>query len=156
VARLCWKINTDASAAAKIGHLFAAAGETAARAAERFTERAGDDVDLAHHTRDIRACHGRSCRGTRSRAPSSIIVRASYFSERSTIDFKSAIVPSIEKTAVGRDQTKSVRASFLQLRLEVGHVVVFVAKALRFTEPDAVDDRRVIQFVTDDGVFFGE
>src|SRR6266550_459028 len=33
----------------KIDNLFAAAGETAARAAERFAECAGDDVDLAHH-----------------------------------------------------------------------------------------------------------
>src|SRR6266550_4605807 len=33
----------------KIDNLFATAGETAARAAERFAECAGDDVDLAHH-----------------------------------------------------------------------------------------------------------
>src|SRR6266536_4042374 len=33
----------------KIDNLFAATGKTAARAAERFAERACDDVDLAHH-----------------------------------------------------------------------------------------------------------
>src|SRR5207249_6521144 len=32
----------------EIDNLFAAAGETAARAAKRFAERAGDDVDLVH------------------------------------------------------------------------------------------------------------
>src|SRR5260370_19027330 len=33
----------------KIDNRFAAAGETAARAAERLAKRAGDDVDLAHN-----------------------------------------------------------------------------------------------------------
>src|SRR5438132_7311694 len=33
----------------KIDNLFAATGETAARTAERFAERASNDVDLAHH-----------------------------------------------------------------------------------------------------------
>ena len=33
---------------------------------------------------------------------------------------------------------------------------MFVAKPLRFAEPDAVNDRRVIQFVADHGVFRAE
>ena len=48
------------------------------------------------------------------------------------------------KTAVGRDQSKARGARFFQFRFEIGHLVVLVTKALRFAEPDAVDDRRMI------------
>ena len=61
-------------------------------------------------------------------------------------------MPSIEKQAVGRDQSEARAFRRLQLRLEIGHVVVLVAKALRFAEPDAVDDAGVIQFVANDRV----
>jgi len=36
--------------------------------------------------------------------------------------------------------------------LEVFHIVVQVAEALRFAETDAVDDAGMIQFIRDDGV----
>src|SRR5207237_7017025 len=57
---------------------------------------------------------------------------------------------------VGCDQLETRAARFFELRLEIGHVVMLVTKALRFTEPDAVDDRGVIQFIADDRVFVGE
>ena len=51
---------------------------------------------------------------------------------------------------------RAALALALQLRLEIGHVVVLVAKALRFAEPDAVDDARVVQFIADDRVLLAE
>jgi hypothetical protein len=42
------------------------------------------------------------------------------------------------------------------LGFEIGHVVVLVTKALRFAEPDAIDDAGVIQFIADHRVFVGE
>jgi len=93
--------------------------------------------DLAHHTAIfVRATAGLAEEPGRVRVVNHR--QASYFSERSTIDFKSAIVPSIEKQPSVAIRRKRAAASFLQLRLEVGHVVVFVLrKRLRFTEPDA-------------------
>ena len=42
------------------------------------------------------------------------------------------------------------------LRLEIGEVAVFVAVTLRLAEPDAVDDRRVVQLIADHGVLGGQ
>ena len=59
--------------------------------------------------------------------------------------------------AVGDDQLVArAGRSRLQLRFEVGHVVVLVAKARGLAQADAVDDRRVVQRVGDDRVLLAE
>ena len=60
--------------------------------------------------------------------------------------------------AVGGDQleARAGRVGRLELRLEVGHVGVPVAVALRLAEPDAVDDRGVVELVGDDRVLGAE
>ena len=62
------------------------------------------------------------------------------------------------KHAVGGDQFEASagRGRFVQLRFEIGHVVVAIAKSLGFAEPDAVDDAGVIQLVGDDCVLGSE
>ena len=67
-------------------------------------------------------------------------------------------MPSIENTpSVAISLKRAPAASrFAELRREVGHVVVAVAKAPRLAEADAVDDARVIQFVADHGILFAE
>ena len=84
------------------------------------------------------------------------MVSASYFSARSTDPFQVRDRSIHRETAVGRDQSKARAACFFQFRFEIGHVVVLVAKALRFAEPDAVDDRGVIEFIANDRVFVAE
>ena len=54
------------------------------------------------------------------------------------------------------DVLRSRGARFLQLRLEVRHVVVFVAVARRLAQAHAVDDRGVIELVGNDRVAFLE
>ena len=44
----------------------------------------------------------------------------------------------------------------LQLAFQIGHVVVFVAIARSFAQADAIDDRRVVQRVGNDGIAFIE
>ena len=44
----------------------------------------------------------------------------------------------------------------LQLRFEIVHVAIGEAEALRLGEPDAVDDRGMVQGVGDDGVLLAE
>ena len=60
--------------------------------------------------------------------------------------------------AVGRDQLEARAGGVgrLQLRLEIGHVGIPVAVALRLAEPDAVDDRGVVELVRDDRVLGAE
>ena len=58
--------------------------------------------------------------------------------------------------AVGGDQPQPRTRGLLQLRLQVGHVVVAVAEALGLAEADAVDDAGVVQLVGDDGVLLAE
>ena len=60
--------------------------------------------------------------------------------------------------AVGGDQleARAVRVGLLQPRLQLVHVGVGEAVALRLAEPDAVDDRGVVQRVGDDRVLGAE
>ena len=48
------------------------------------------------------------------------------------------------ETAIGGDQSETRIFRCAQLRFEVSHIVVFVTKALRFAEPNTVDDAGVI------------
>ena len=58
--------------------------------------------------------------------------------------------------AVGDDQPTPGALAASQLLLEVGHVPVAVAQALRLAQPDAVDDRGVVELVGDDRVLGAE
>ena len=53
---------------------------------------------------------------------------------------------------VGDHHPKARVGALLQLLLQVGHVPVGVPVSLRFAQPDAVDDARVVECVRDDGV----
>ncbi len=79
------------------------------------------------------------------------MTRAPCFSARSQIDFRSAMMPSIENTPSVAISLK--RASrLMQTSFEVGHVVVLVPQALSLAKADAVDDRGVVELVGDDRV----
>ena len=62
------------------------------------------------------------------------------------------------KHAVGDDQRVALagRSGGLQLRFQIRHVVVLVAVARRLAQPDAVDDRCMIQRIRDDRVLLVE
>ena len=62
------------------------------------------------------------------------------------------MIPSIEKTPSVAISRNRASRGFLELGLQVGHVVVLVAQAPGLAEPDAVDDRGVVELVGDDGV----
>ena len=67
-----------------------------------------------------------------------------------------AIVPSIEKQPSVATNRKRASLRRAELRFQICHIVVLVAKPLRFAEADAVDDAGVIQFITDHRVLFAE
>ena len=90
----------------EIDNLFAAAGETAARAAKRFAERAGDDVDLAHDA----AILGRAAPGFTQETGRMRVVdhgqRVVFFGK--TDDLSKVRDRSVHReTAVGRDQPEA-------------------------------------------------
>src|SRR4029077_10757010 len=60
------------------------------------------------------------------------------------------------ETAVRGNESEARILCGAELGFEIGHVVVLVTKALRFAEPDAIDDAGVIQFIADHRVFVGE
>ena len=62
------------------------------------------------------------------------------------------MIPSIENTPSVAISRNRAFVAFRELGLEIGHVVVLVAQALGFAEPDAVDDRGVVQLVGDDRI----
>ncbi len=59
------------------------------------------------------------------------------------------VVSVHRKDTVGDDQSVAGVDSFLQPRLEFGHVTVCVAVSLRLAEPNTVDDARVVERVRD-------
>ena len=137
--------------AEQLDDLFARAGESAARAAERLAQRAGDDVDPAHHAAIfVRAAPGLAEEAGRVRVVDhgERVVFLREIADRLQVGDRSVH----RETAVRGDQSDARAARFLQLRLEVRHVVVLVTSALRFAETDAIDDRGVIQFIGNDGV----
>jgi len=60
------------------------------------------------------------------------------------------------KTTVSGNQSEARISRRAELRLQICHVVVFVAKPLRFAEADAVDDAGVIQFIADHRILLAE
>jgi len=62
----------------------------------------------------------------------------------------------MEKDAVGRDQPVSRPGRLREARLELVHVAVRVTESLGLAQPDAVDDRRVVELVRDDRVLVVE
>ena len=157
MARRVGKQDRDAIVAGAVRRSrLPAAGESAAGAAERFAERAGDDVDLAHDAAIfMRAAPGLAEKTGRVRVVDHR--RARRISRRDRqIACQIGDGAVHREAAVGGDQSEARVPRFAQLRFEIGHVVVLVTKTLRFAEPDAVDDRGVIQFIGDDGVLVAE
>jgi hypothetical protein len=69
--------------------------------------------------------------------------------------FRLAITPSMEKTPSVAIRRKRVSA-FLQPLLQFPHVVIGVAVAASLGQPDAVDDRGVVERVGDNRVLLAE
>ncbi len=83
---------------------------------------------------------------------SSTITSAPYRSARSQSCRQRRDVAVHGEHAIGHDQPRPSPSAGLQDPLELGHVAVGVPLALRLAEPDAVDDRGVVERVGDDGV----
>ena len=58
--------------------------------------------------------------------------------------------------AIGEDHLEATVFRVFELRLQVVHVVVLVAKPFGLAQPYAVDDARVVEFIGKDRVLLGE
>ena len=88
---------------------------------------------------------------------SSTITSASYLSARSQISFSGAMVPSMVNTpSVAIILNRALASPASKLRLEVRHIPIAIAIALRLAQANAVDDRSVVQFIGNDGILCAE
>jgi hypothetical protein len=127
----------------------------ARRAAQRLAERAGDDVDAVSDPEELGCARtGRSDKAHR--------VRVVDHHERVVAVGQVADLVQRRKVtvhredAVGDNEPAPGAAGGLKLHLEVCHVPVEIAQAFCFAQPNAVDDRRVVERVRDDHVLCAE
>src|SRR5262249_36261307 len=130
-----------------------AAGKAAAGTAERLAERTGNNIELAVHP----AVFGHSPAGFADKAGGVALVahhqRVVFFCQRNNfIHLRNGAVH--RTSAVGNHNAAAVLLSFFQLGFKVVHIVVLVAETFRFAQTHSVNNRGVVQFVADDGIFF--
>ena len=139
----------------KIDDLLAPAGEPAAGTAQGFAECAGDNIDPAHHAAIfVRAAPGLAEKTSRVRVVDHRHCAIFFREITNRGQIRDRAVH--RKTTISGNQFEARILRGAKLRFEVVHVVVFVTKALRLAEANAVDDARVIQFITDHRVLFRE
>ena len=135
-------------------HFLLRGGIAAARPAQRLAQRAGGDVHPVHAAAEfMRAAPGRA-----EEAGGVAIVemddRAVFLGQVADLVEPGDIAVHREH-AVGGDhlEARARGVGGLKLCLQVRHVVVLVAIALRLAEPHAVDDAGVVELVGNDRVF---
>ena len=117
----------------------ASAGVAAAGTTQGFAERSGDDVDATHHI----TVFGSASPGAAHETDSMRIVdhdEGIVFVGQITDRLEIGDVAVHRENTVGGDQAATGIPGLNQFRLEVGHVVVGIAKSFGFAEADAVDD----------------
>ena len=138
-----------AALAQQVDDFLSPAGVAAAGAAQGLAQRAGDDVHAAHHAVIF-------VRAAAVLAHEADGVRVVDHHQRVVLVGQVADARQVGddavhgEHAVGGDEAEPGVGRLLELRFQVGHVVVLVAEALGLAEPHAVDDAGVVQFVGDD------
>ena len=128
-------------------------GIAAGRAAHGLAERAGDNIDAAHHTAEFR--RAAAMRAHEADGVAVVNHRQRVIAVRQIADGLEVCNIAIHgKHAVGRNQDLFA-AGFprvLELGFEILHVVVQIAVALGLAQAHAVDDGRVVQLIRNDRV----
>ena len=127
--------------------------EAAHAAAERLAERAGDDLDAL-------ARAGQRRRAAAALAEMPVRMAIVDHDEGAVALGEVADLAELRDVAVHREdavggdelEARAVGLRLLQLRFEIVHVGIGEAVAFRLAEPDAVDDRGVVERVGDDRV----
>ena len=131
-------------------------GDVAARrSAQRLAQRAGENIDL--HAGPVR-------RAAALRPDEAGGVAVIHHDQGVMAVGQRADLAQLGEIAIHReyaigdddDAAGTALARRLQLGFEVVHVAIGEAEALRLGEPDAVDDRGVVQGIGDDGVLLAE
>ena len=146
-----------AALAQQLDDLTPCGGVAAGGAAHGLAERAGQDVDPAHHAAVFR----RAAAMLTHEADGVAVVD---HDERVELVGQVADAPEVRNVAVhgknavrcNDDPLAARLARARELDAQVGHVAVFIAVAVRLAQPHAVDDARVVQLVGDDGVVRAE
>ena len=126
-------------------------GVTAAGAAQRLSQRAGQNV----HALPDREQFWRAASVLADKAYRVRVVHHHHglIPIRQVADtVKLGDIAIHGKDAVGSNQAMARRLRLLQLRLQILHVAVAIAQARSFAQTDAVDDAGMVQLVGNDGV----
>ena len=142
-----------AALAQQVHDLPAGGGVAAGGAAQSLAKGAGQDVDPALHTAELRG----AAAGGAHKAHGVAVVHHDQSTELIGQIADALQVGDIavhgEHTVGGDEHGLTARlAGGGQLGAQIGHVVVFVAEALSLAKTGAVDDGSVVQFVRDDGI----
>ena len=137
----------------QVDDLFLTGCKTTYRTAKGFAERAGDDFYFAAHVIEFRNTVSGLTYHTG---------RVALVHHNQCIVFLRQFVNLIQRTyitvhredAVGRNDTETLRLSFLELLLEVCHVAVRITITHRLAKTYAVDYRRMVESIRDDRVLF--
>ena len=141
----------------QLDHLAPAAGKAARCTAERLAQGAGDDVDFAENAAVLMG----AATGA-AKEPAGVAFVDTEQRAESIADFTDLIELGDRAVhrehAVGENQGEACTGvpGFFQAALQISHVVMLVAVALRFAQPDAVDDRGMVQLIADHRVFFAQ
>ena len=136
---------------------FARGSIAAGRAAQRFTQRTGDNVNAAHHVAVLMGTAAVFPYETHSMRIIDHHQRIVFIREVANA-FQVGYHAVHRKHAVGGDQhmTRAGFTRLFQTGFQLLHVVVGIAEALRFTQAHAVDDRRVVQGIGDNRILCAE
>ena len=134
-------------------HFLLAGREAAHSASKSFAEGARNDVNPAQNSAQFH----RPAAGGTDKAGSVTLVH-----HHEGVVLVSQVADGVHlghiavhgKDPIGHDQLRLGAGciSGLQLRLQVGHIVVRIAKAHRLAEAHPINDRSVVQTITDNGI----
>ncbi len=135
----------------------ARAADVPAKRANRLRKRAHLNVDAPVHPEMINRTAPVACPRTPEACASSTIMIAPYFSANSHRPGSAPMSPSMEKTpSVISSLWPGLIFHAGELLFGVSEIFVIEDQNLRARKPRAVDDRRVIELVGDDEIFFAE
>mmetsp|Transcript_49423 Transcript_49423/g.122833 ORF Transcript_49423/g.122833 Transcript_49423/m.122833 type:complete len:400 (+) Transcript_49423:187-1386(+) len=131
--------------------LLAAGGVPSRRAAKRLAERRVDHIDRRFYAKVLRG--PLACRAEEACRVALVYkhLRVVLASERADlVEWRDVAVH--REGAVGRDEARARALRGDELLLQVRHVEVLVPEAFGLAQPDAVDDRRVVERIGEHGV----
>ena len=139
----------------QVDNLAATRRKTTDTTTKCLAKRAGDDINLTAQIEFLGHTATRRTYNTRRVALIDHHQRIVLLRQAADLVHRSHVAVHREDT-VGHDDAEALRLSLLQTLLQLGHIGVGIAVALRLAQTHAIDDRSVVQRVRNDSVLLGQ